>query len=58
MKKAISKFKKEHKKIKIVKGKAQASEKPVEFDEFLRNFLNQRSRVIHEMDITRIEKLH
>ena len=57
MEKELRLFKKEHKKIKIVKGKAQASEKSIEFNEFLKNFLNQKSKVILDMDVSDIKQI-
>ncbi len=57
MKEQLKLFKREHKKIVIKKGKAFAYEKPIRFDKFLSNFLNERSQTINEMDVSGIEVL-
>lgn len=49
------KFKKEHKNIKIKAGKAYAVEKNnLEFDGFLKKFQNEKSKMISDMNISRI----
>ena len=55
MKEPLAKFKKEHRNIKIIKGKAFAYEKSVSFDKFLSDFMNSMSKFIEEMDVTGIE---
>jgi tRNA nucleotidyltransferase (CCA-adding enzyme) len=57
MKEALVKFKKEHKNIKVIKGKAYAYEKSVDFNKFLNNFLNEKSQVIISMGIKNVEKI-
>jgi hypothetical protein len=56
MKEALKKFKKEHKKIKIIKGKAYAYEPSISFDKFLKDFENERSKTISEMGIAEIRE--
>src|SRR3989344_1334408 len=55
MKEPLACFKKEHKKIKIIKGKAYAYEKSIDFNEFLNNFMNQKRKIIEEMDVEEIK---
>ncbi len=56
MKKPLREFKKEHKKIKIIKGKAFAYEKnKLDFPSFLKDFENEKSSVIASMDIEGIK---
>lgn len=57
MKEALTRFKREHKKIKIIKGKAQASEKPIGFEQFMNKFENEKSKIIEEMGVSAIRKL-
>ncbi|MEK6885642.1 MAG: nucleotidyltransferase domain-containing protein [Nanoarchaeota archaeon] len=57
MKDRVREFKKEHKNIKIIKGKAFAYEKSVGFEVFLNNFENEKSGVITSMDVEEIKRL-
>jgi tRNA nucleotidyltransferase (CCA-adding enzyme) len=57
MREALAKFKRQHKKIIVKKGQAFAYEKAISFDKFLNSFLNSKSKVINEMDVTDIEKI-
>jgi len=57
MKERLVEFKKEHKHIKIVKGKAQASEKSISFDNFMNRFENVKGKIIDEMGVSEIKRL-
>jgi tRNA nucleotidyltransferase (CCA-adding enzyme) len=57
MKEPLAEFKKEHKKIIIRNGKAFAYRSPMTFDEFFNKFSNEKSSVIEQMSISRIEKI-
>ena len=50
----LRRFKLEHKKIIIKKGRAFTFAKAPKFDEFFNNFLNEKSKIIEDMDISDI----
>ena len=52
MKKALAAFRKQHKKIKIIRGKAFAYEKnKLDFKKFLNKFMNNKSKIIEDMGV-------
>jgi len=57
MKEQYSRFKKEHKNIKIIKGKAVAYEKSISFRDWFDDFKCREERVISSMDVDEINIL-
>jgi tRNA nucleotidyltransferase (CCA-adding enzyme) len=57
MKDRLIAFKREHKKIKIIKGKAQASENPISFEKFFDKLLNKKRDTIEGMGVSEIKLL-
>jgi tRNA nucleotidyltransferase (CCA-adding enzyme) len=54
MKEQLSRFKKEHRKIKIIKNRAFAYEKPISFRDWFDDFKVKNERVIEDMDVNEL----